>query len=479
LKTHAKKIILSILAAMLIALWSCSDENSLSPRQNNISFSSDTIVFDTIFTSIGSITKSFRIINPSNNPIQITGIELAGGSYSPYKLNIDGQMSNSAYDVEIPAHDSIYIFVELTVDPNGKNHPMIIQDSVIILSNTQIYDIDLLAWGQDFVPIKNQIIGDTHWTAEKPYLIYDIAIVDSGKILTIDPGTEIYCNNNALLASVGTIIAKGTPDKPILFKTNMRENMYKHLPDQWHGILLFPNNSLNIFENVIIENAHTALQVGTFEYKGTTNAKLHNVRIAHNAHTGIMALNANIEASNVLIYDCHMHAVALMAGGDYNFTHCTIANYQHALRKNSIPAVLISNTISNSSKNKKFSNDLNRASWSNSIIWGNQKNELLLEFDEEIQSNFEFTNCFIKTNDSVIVEYKKQFDNTYFTIDPQFFDISQYNFKLDSLSPLINAGSKKHAQDIAFDLSNTYRLADSAPDPGVFEFISKKNNNDE
>ena len=55
-----------------------------------LTFSNDTILFDTVFTTVGTVTKNFKIINPHNQPINISSIDLASGTSSDYRINVDG-----------------------------------------------------------------------------------------------------------------------------------------------------------------------------------------------------------------------------------------------------------------------------------------------------------------------------------------------------------------------------------------------------
>ncbi|MCF8362651.1 MAG: hypothetical protein K9G70_08505 [Prolixibacteraceae bacterium] len=319
--------ILTLFSLVAFMLIGCEDDSYISSDDARLTFSTDSLMFDTIFTTIGSTTKSFRVINRHNQPILISSIELAGLDESAYRLNIDGEMANEARDIELAANDSMYIFVELTVDPNGSNQPMIVQDSIVFITNKNIQDINLLAWGQDFHPIKTKVIETTTWTKDKPYLIYDYALVDSNAVLTIEPGTKIYFHKDAVLASLGTIIAKGTSTMPIYFSGDRLETMYEDIPDQWYGILLYPNdNTTHVFENVNIRNARIGLQAGTIEYEGMSNVILHNTRIEHMGYAGLFAIKGNITATNTLIADCGNY-LALLAGGSCDCTHSTLANY--------------------------------------------------------------------------------------------------------------------------------------------------------
>ena len=58
------KYILPIL--LLIFSYSCKKENIQSNENASLHFSNDTIIFDTIFTSIGSITHQLTVYNNNN-----------------------------------------------------------------------------------------------------------------------------------------------------------------------------------------------------------------------------------------------------------------------------------------------------------------------------------------------------------------------------------------------------------------------------
>ena len=81
---------------LLTALLFLSGINSSCSKikgnsKGHLNFSIDTLVFDTVFTTIGSSTQQFKIYNNENKPVQIDEIELMGGANSPFSINIDGE----------------------------------------------------------------------------------------------------------------------------------------------------------------------------------------------------------------------------------------------------------------------------------------------------------------------------------------------------------------------------------------------------
>lgn len=468
-------VILSLFILLSVLFVACEDDNYISSDDAKLSFSTDTLMFDTIFTTIGSTTKSIRVVNTHNKPILISSIQLGGLDESSYRLNIDGEMANEAREIEIAANDSMYIFVELTIDPNGSNQPMVVADSIVFVTNSNIQDVKLMAWGQDFHPINSEIIETTTWTNDKPYLIFDYAVVDSSQVLTIQPGTQIYFHKDAVLAVIGNIQALGTPDMPIRFSGDRLEALYNDIPDQWGGIKLFPNELPHVFDNVEIINARTGLQVGEIDVEGVTSVRLHNTKIEHMGYAGLFAVNANIEASNTVISDCGFYC-ALLAGGSYDFTHCTIANYWGSYSNRQTPSVIMTNLLAFAQERDTiwFNGDLLKADWNNSIIWGNSKSEIEFGNNEGYQFNYQFTNSLVKISDTLFNAQQENFKSSIINIDPSFVDFSKYDYQLDTLSPAKDAGLLKYAEKIPYDLNNISRLSDELPDLGAYERIEKK-----
>ncbi len=208
--------VLFILAAFSFS--SCDDELFTDNPQKTLAFSTDTLTFDTVFTTIGSTTEKFLVYNPNNRALHISSIGLAGGKNSQFRINVDGNTSadNQFRNIDISANDSLYIFVEVTVDPNNADSPVLIDDSVVFQTNGVEQRVRLEAFGQDMILIKNKtILNDTTLSAQRPYLIYGYLAVDSAKTLNIPAGCKFYFHNNADLIVYGNLKAEGTFEKPI------------------------------------------------------------------------------------------------------------------------------------------------------------------------------------------------------------------------------------------------------------------------
>ena len=219
---------------LVILTTSCKKKNFLSKK--NLSFSIDTLVFDTVFTSIGSTTKQFKIYNKENKTVNISDIELMGGDASPFRMNVDGIMSTKIQDIELEGKDSLFVFVEVTLAVSGQNLPLIIEDSIRFKTNGVDQYVKLAVWGQDaYFHYKD--LNEGIWPTDKPHVIYGYAAIDSAKTLEIQAGTQIYLHKNALLyVYKSTLNIQGTIGNEVVFQGDRLEQDYQDISGQYYGI---------------------------------------------------------------------------------------------------------------------------------------------------------------------------------------------------------------------------------------------------
>lgn len=476
--------LLHILAvvAIFFSLFSCEDDGYMNASDAELFFSTDSITFDTIFTTIGSTTQYFTVSNPYDESLLISRVRLAGGEASSFRFNINGELGDETFDVEIPARDSIFIFVEVTIDPNGQNLPMVVQDSIEFTTNANIQDVKLIAYGQDFKLIKGERLETTTWTSEKPYLVYDYAYVDSTSVLTVEAGTKIFFHKGAGLYVKGRIEANGTFDEPISFTSDRLEDSYQNIPDQWNGIILFSGSHGNVFNFTNIKNANIGLQVGNIENEGYATTTLQNSRIENMGWGGLLAFKSKVYGNNNVIANCGLYAVALLVGGEYEFYHTTIANYwgNYSSKSRSTASLVISNTLAAPDENGSivtYTGDLEKATFGNSIIYGNVSKELELGDNKENLFNYLFDHCIIQVPDTFDTSNSEHYINVFTGIDynPLFIDpYETFNYELDSLSPAKNIGKIEYGEMFPLDILNINRNDDMGPDLGAFEQIRKK-----
>jgi len=460
---------LIFLLVFSLAIFSCQKENFYNSSNAELVFSTDTIMFDTIFTNIGSSTQSFTVHNPYNKTVNISSISLAGSNNSVYRLNIDGYSGNELHNIELKAKDSLYIFAEVTIDPNNSNLPLVIKDSIIFTTNNNKQYVNLISWGQDVYLINGEIIQTQTWQNDKPYLIYNSMLVDTNSLLTIESGARLYFHNKSRLYVAGTLIANGTLDEPILFSGDRIEEQYSDIPGQWDGIWFMSGSKNNILSYSVINNAIIGIQVDTFTNITKPTLDISNTRIENMTSAGIYAQGSTIKAYNCLISNCGQYAIALTLGGDYEFNHCTIANYWNYSTR-STPSLLINNYYTDINNNIQL-RPLNNATFGNCIIYGNKENEIVLDNDSNTNFNFKFDHCLIKTN--IQTENANNFENIIKNITPNFISKFGSDYQLDTLSVAKDYGKIEIGELFPIDINGNSRISDNGPDLGSFERIEK------
>ena len=439
-------------------------------------FSSDTITFDTLFTSIGSPTKNLRVTNQTNQNVMISSIRLAGGNHSGFRLNVNGEASNETFNILIPPQDSIFIFIEATLEKTGKSAPLITEDSILFRINDVEQKVNLMAWGQDFILVKPELLKTSTWRNERPYLIYNEAIVDSNQTLTIAPGTTVYFHKNGGLMVKGTLKVLGTPEEPVEFRGDRLEAAYNEIPDQWNGIVLYSGSHNNRIDYAKIKNANIGLQVGTIEHNGFASLELSNTRIENMSWSGIWAMKSKILAYNCIISNVRYYNTALLLGGDYQFYHTTFANYYNNFNTGirTTETLIVSNYLVDLKSGARYVGDLKAATFGNCIITGNRVNELLVSMDKKGETNYLFDRTLIQISDTFRLPEANRFVEIIRNVNPRFKSPYKGNFELDTLSITKDYGRLIYGKSYPKDLKDESRLSDDGPDLGAYERIEKK-----
>jgi hypothetical protein len=409
----------------------------------------------------------------------VSSIRLASGEASPFHLNINGMSSDEMQDMVIPPRDSIYIFIEVSEDVNNTNQSFFLRDSIEFITNNNSQDVDLMAWSQEVNIVKNDIVKSETWTNDKPYLVSRPVKVAKNAVLTISAGTKIYFHHGTRLLVAGKIIAKGSCDQPIVFQTDRMEPLFQNLPDLWNGIVLAPGSYDNVLDFVEVRNAHIGLQVGSIEEKGFATAVIGNSRFISNFYAGIFSVKSKLQVYNTLIADYHRYGAALLLGGEYDFYHTTIANYDlDPVKLRLTPSLLLSNYLIVNKDDKEpetLTGDLKKAYFSNVIIAGDAPsgNEVGMEQNSEANFNFLFDHCLLQMCDTFNVSNPNHYKHILKGVNPRFADPFRMRFELDSISPARDAGLRDIGDLYPYDLAKQNRISDLAPDLGAYERIDK------
>ncbi len=468
-----------VIVSVIFASLSCEREGFITDPDASLRFSSDTLYFDTVFTTLSTITKSFTIHNPHKDFLKISRIRLAKGENSVFRINLDGVPGIDFENIEIPPKDSIYVFVDATLDPNNSDNIMLQQDSVVTETNGNVQDIDIVAWGQDVHMIRGEVLTTQTWVNDKPYLIIDYALVDSLEVLTMDPGVRVYLHRDAVFAVGGTLIANGEKDMPVSFSGDRLEKMYEDIPGQWGGIYFFAGTRDNRLNYTEVRGGNFGMIVDTTMNENPT-LEITNSLIAHMSSVGLLARGAKIKGVNNLIYNCGSSALALTIGGSYEFYHCTIAGRWGYSPPRTDPSVFISNyyyyndTLSTGDVvSKPEIRDIEKAYFGNCIIWGDMENELIIDKFPDIGTfNYKFENCLGKFNQDGFEFNFTDFPNLIKKY-PEFISWNEYDFQLDTLSPAKDAGNELTGELYPLDRNRNSRIEDGKPDIGAYERVEE------
>src|SRR5687767_14187960 len=97
---------LGLFVIMTVVIFSCRKESFTDSPSARLRVSSDSLHFDTVFTTFGSVSQIFKVYNDNNRGIKISSIRLAGGASSPFKINADGSPGPQVNNIDLAAGDS-------------------------------------------------------------------------------------------------------------------------------------------------------------------------------------------------------------------------------------------------------------------------------------------------------------------------------------------------------------------------------------
>ena len=479
--------------SLIFILGACQDDRVFEGDIVPLEFSLDTMRFDTVFTEIGTITRFFKVYNQLDEAVIVDRIGLADEE-GFFRINVDGIPGDIVNNTRIEALDSIYVFVEATIDPNQplSFSPFVIEDQIEIQAGQSEYVVHLEAWGQNanYVPNRfanNEINslscngGTITWDDPKPYVIYGVLGLDDCK-LVIAEGTDVYVHggvginddigvfNDGILVVLpnSSIEIQGTAENPVRIRTDRLEPEFQEVAGQWAGILIQAGSRNNIFNHTLIQHSIVGVSIDS-----AASLVLNNCQIGYTSGSGLSAEHAQVTANNCLFFQNLTNGISLGYGGSYTFNHCTSANYDNqgvALSANNIRCTdpLCQGEI--------FFNPLN-LTMTNCILTGNDEDEIsffdLTDGEDPNAFRFNFRNSFINLDEILEPEqYPNFFDNctdcrSLVRQDTLFLDLEMQDFHLDTMSIAIDQGL--YLPFINEDLEGNPRESNLV-DVGCYEF---------
>ncbi len=496
-----KKLLLYLIICAGMLFAACERDPFGTGTSYNFKVSADTVSFDTVFTTIHSVTLNFRIFNEDVSDLEIDEITLMGGDNSPFRLNIDGVPENKVKNIVINGGDSMYVFVEANLDVTNLSNPLIIVDSVLIRSKQKSSFVKLLAYGQDVVHMRASgdqdyiflddnktvraiYLEDYELTNEKPYLFHDHVYVDSASTLRVKSGVTMYMKTGKSLFIGGTLKMEGSLEDPITVRGDRLDEVYEGLSydkidGQWGYIYLLAGSRNNQITYTNIRNSEYGIIADTVVTADAPTLEISHSRIVNVSKTALVGRGASIKADNCLFANCGEFVLAFIIGGSYELNHCTIGNYYNSYfstRKD--PAVLLNNFYLDANEIIQ-PRHLEKAQFRNCIIYGDYGSNYEVALnnrsgDRVVNAEFEylFDHCLIKGGSVLDTMDVQHFRNIIWDKDPKFLSPKvNFDFTLDTLSAARDAGSIEFAEQFPLDIMGTNRLNDDGPDMGAFEFV--------
>jgi hypothetical protein len=494
-KQQLKLYSLFILIATGLLAYSCQPDYDTASDPMNITFSQDTIYLDTVFSTVGSSTRSFTIRNTSNENILIDKIVLGKGRESPFRINVNGLTGQDINNIILPAFDSLWVFVELTAPASGTE--MIWTDSIVVSNKGYVNDVKLISLALDahfYFPNKAITIKQSPpysdiiipysilpknaiWSNDKPHVVYGYAIIDSGGTLDILSETKVHFHSGSGLwiSSGGELKIDeentGSYSNPVILEGDRLEPFYNNIAGQWGGLFggLFIQRGGNAsINNAWIKNGTIGIRCDSVSELGKRNLIIKNSRITDFSRVSIYSGFGNIEMENVVVANAGLYGLYCL-GGRVFIDHCTFINEFPASR--STPMVGLFNRYDDGSGQYRY-RDLREAYFGNCIISGSRESELGFDFDLDADFNYQIQGCLIKIkpNHSAAnydLTNASYFYQCVFNEDPSFILQTSYNYELDSSSKAIDIGLSAPAIRVPYDAQKKYRIID--PDAGALE----------
>ena len=455
-----------LLCALCSMLTACHEVEDFPNNGKSLQFQTDTVTFDTVFSSIGSATRFIKIYNRSSEDLVIDSIYLGSGRSNFFRINVDGVPGPHIAHIEIGAQDSIYLFCDVLIDPNAslEESPFIVENAIVFKWNQETDTLHLIAWGQhaNYFPGKaNQAVITTvdlqgatlQWNDPKPYIIHGLVVFENGT-LEIGSGTNIhawggiaktkdpagndvfYQDGRIVIGNQARLIVRGTAERPVVFQGVRLESAFQAVPGQWSGLFIETGSLPSQLEHAIVRNSLIGIYADSLSKLSLLACRIHTT-----ASYGIYGRSAQITMENCLIFDTDASCVAMEAGGQLECIYATLVT-----GSNGQPSVYVSNQ---ECIDFPFCLSIVRhplkAHFVNSIITGFDGDEFWMLKDDLSGFDVQLDHCWFKIKDLIRVfpDFPSQYTVNSIQsreLDSLFVNLAINDYHLDSLSPARNKG---------------------------------------
>ncbi len=471
------------LLAVLLVFFSCSEDVDWTTDPSvSLSFSADTIAFDTLISTVPSSTKTLAIYNRNKKGVRLSRAYLQRGGQSYFRVNVDGQylVDGQGEDFQIPHRDSIVVRLEVTLPETGQDGPVGFEDNLVFqLESGVLQTVHLTAGAQDAIMLRGLVVvQDTVFSSPKPIVVFDSLVVAEGARLTLESGTRLLFHDGAGLEVHGQVEALGTLEAPVIFRGDRTDHLFPYLPydntpSRWEGIRLYGSSLGNTFRDADIHSACYGIICDSTDLSSPSlllqNSVIHNI-----GGDGLRVENSIVEVENTQISNTLGRCVSVYGGG-CRFLHTTIAQF-YPFDANRGDALYLANQDGEASRDLLYAHFINCVitGYGDDVIMGN------ITEGQDYPCDYLFRNCYLNT---VVSTDTARFSHVIYDNDEQPLQREQ-NFRLidthnflydltpDSLSSIRNLASPDLLETLPTDRLGRSRTADEAPDAGCYEYLA-------
>jgi len=146
-----------------------------------------------VFSTIGSATLNFKVYNPQSQPVKISTIYFGGENLFTAWISMVNPARYST--TSRSRQDSLYVFIEVTIDPLGVNNPMNRQ-RFLILSQTEPTRMWAARIRTGYHLIDGRLSSQAVWTADK-LMDHQFHGRDTGRPWPSGAGTQIFLHDQS------------------------------------------------------------------------------------------------------------------------------------------------------------------------------------------------------------------------------------------------------------------------------------------
>ena len=172
----------TILLITLLSIFCYCEERFEYNTGAMVSFSCDTLKFDTVFTGEKSSIRYLKIFNNSGKNININTIHLENNDNQIF-LNINGLETTSAENIELRKGDSIFVFAQAQLKNGTSDYEL--TNSLIVNTGGENQRIIITAYGINVTKLDGTIKEDTTLPPHTAYLSHNGITIEENAKLTI------------------------------------------------------------------------------------------------------------------------------------------------------------------------------------------------------------------------------------------------------------------------------------------------------